>query len=82
MSMFSQWDDPSSYIEQDQKKPKSSKVDKFKKKQYQLTLVKKMQLFMVLIALKGYQNFGTRTTLKVVMDWLEKFQMVLLMIAI
>ncbi len=31
MSMFSQWDDPSSYIEQDQKKPKSSKVDKFKK---------------------------------------------------
>lgn len=31
MSMFSQWDDPNSYIEQDQKKPKSSKVDKFKK---------------------------------------------------
>ena len=31
MSMFSQWDDPNSYIEKDQKVPKSSKIDKFKK---------------------------------------------------
>ena len=31
MSMFSQWDDPNSYIEQDQRAPQSSKIDKFKK---------------------------------------------------
>jgi hypothetical protein len=31
MSMFSQWDDPSSYVDADTKPVKSSKIDKFKK---------------------------------------------------
>lgn len=31
MSMFSQWDDPNSYVDKDQKVPKSSRIDKFKK---------------------------------------------------